>query len=503
MDWLSLVADSFVDCTCFILPPFVRAMKGQESQDDKDLAVKRMDHVRKTFGVEEFSKELQNHIEDILIQMMLRLFDPPNSNFKTSKFTRDLDPKPSEPCFTSQDILMVFEYLSASYYGESKPSVNLLLRKKDSMQRILMSLVEKIASSEQKINRLQCVRSYFFFVTFLFDNLESLQENGGRFVIREILHRVVAILKDIDVKNASDLVALDICYEIILSCSQSCFSLKYATVELGHCLYPLINVLQTYANVKNKRMDETLQLLRCLVVDGIRKGDSPEYIQSVAKLDNFPNMPQFSVLNKTISLVKVEVGCADLISTLKRFVQISRDYPHADRNGSLTNLLEVLRDKADDIASMVRSSKDTKTVLLDLMASLLHFCKHGDKNCSALAADCFGVLGPLDLNSLSLPSVLDTCSLSTSYVDVIKDFGDDYSLHQHYIVLKIMVQLLIDDNIDVCITSANCIKQALNTQSASDFLQTCDTAFTCYLTPFLPCKKKKQTKGKAKTSTPP
>ena len=169
---------------------------------------------------------------------------------------------------------------------------------------ILCNLALHVTSSQRPSERVSLIRSYYYFTTFLLENLHHLENYGGSYVIREIIYRVLYFIEENQkVTNEDNSRITYICFEILDTLCERIGSHLYVSKELSKHLCFIVSKL-IHFTMKETTSVLALKLLQYLIADSTQNEDYLEYITAVSLLQDFPSQPKFSQLNDRLIAIK-------------------------------------------------------------------------------------------------------------------------------------------------------------------------------------------------------
>ncbi|EDO25909.1 predicted protein [Nematostella vectensis] len=68
-------------------------------------------------------KVLNKNFDEVVVQLLMRMYEPPDEGSDIATFSRESDPEPNPPFFTSYAIKATLEYMTRCYPGETVVSV--------------------------------------------------------------------------------------------------------------------------------------------------------------------------------------------------------------------------------------------------------------------------------------------------------------------------------------------------------------------------------------------
>ncbi|KAJ7363432.1 hypothetical protein OS493_009586 [Desmophyllum pertusum] len=431
------------------------------------------------------------------------MYEPTSEGSDISRFTRETDPEPDPPYFTSHAIKATFDYLTSCHPG-GKSLVSLLCSNKDSIQTILLSLTSRIAETHLIHEKRRILSMYRLFVLLLLKDLPEGLGNTWVFFIRDVIYSLLRIIGDetqVRKHSRQQQVHLVVDDDLFVPCCNLIYYVCEAAVgccsqEFGSHLHVITSTLTPYALGEDERAEQALQLLNFLIVDS-----SNNLQQAIGGLDPFPDIVQFKKINKCYKQIR------------KDRTSLNEEITHfllADSSSSPMSRLEGLRllrqsiiknkDQLVDLVNLteVAHSKSTCSPVAELvhqlikLGSVLTSCEEEQaKIVQCEVANCLGDIGAVDLSTVSLgcKNKPDSFSVMSS-----KYAGDSRS-QQNAAIVILLNSYLVDKKVGVVTAAAACLKKILATPSGSDLLKKFGEAkqeqLLWYLEPFRPSKKKR------------
>ncbi|ELU13190.1 hypothetical protein CAPTEDRAFT_187870 [Capitella teleta] len=174
-----------------IFPFFSQAAKNATSEHQVKQAYKCYELVKEFIDEELVEAASNEHLEDIVVDVLLRLQD--QELMASSRKWRSLEMAPNSPALSLNMVMSTLEYLTAE-----GPLVAALGLRQDGMWRVLMSLLQEVFHTHRPHVRLRCLSAFGLFVRQLLKEFHSALSGNCAFVLRSIIHFTLLLLKPAD-----------------------------------------------------------------------------------------------------------------------------------------------------------------------------------------------------------------------------------------------------------------------------------------------------------------
>ncbi|XP_074626555.1 serine-protein kinase ATM-like isoform X2 [Acropora palmata] len=506
-DCVELIADSFCHMTACLLPCFAAPSRCADALDsmsgDEEKARKSHAHLVSILTQGVCDKILAKKFDELIVCLLLRMYEPPSEGSDISQFTRESDPEPEPPHFTSHAITATFDFLTKCHGGTSLVSV--LCNHKDNIQKILLSLTSRIAETHLAHEKRRILSMYRLFVLLLLKVLPEGLGNTWAFFVRDVVYSLLRIITDAKqvIKRprqqqqqvrfvADDDLFLPCCNLLYYVCKSA---VECCSEEFGSHLQILTSTLTPFALGEGNNAEQALQLLNFLIVDS-----SNDLREAISGLDPFPDTAKFKQINRcSRNAVKHRTSLAEEIS---HFLQADSRSEPVSRLEGLKLLRHSFAENKDQLVDLVGRGevgvgKFSSSIVADLVYDLVKLASllsnFGDDRARAVqqeVANCLGEIGAVDLSTVSLGSKRRD-SISTMTAKLPRD-----SVTQRNATIVFLLNgYLIDKKVKVVTAAASCLKKILATESGSALLKKFGDSelkqLLWYLEPFRPSKKKR------------
>ncbi|KAJ3590644.1 hypothetical protein NHX12_008594, partial [Muraenolepis orangiensis] len=498
-DWRELLADCFPRILVNILPYF--GLSGQDAQvaERREKAHKVYDLLRDAacLGKQRIDSLIQSHLADIVVELLLTLYEgaatggQQRDNLK--RFIGELDPAPNPPYFGSHVIKATLDYISSCHGANHKSLVAILSKNPISIQRILLSLCEKVAETTNGYERHRILLMYHLLVGLLLGEVEGGLGGAWAFVMRDVIYTLIhhfngSLDQCDEVSNRS----LLLCCDLLAAVCRA--ALQFCTDALDCHLQVIVGTLTAQVTGRPAISQQALSLLRFLVVENQEKLHS-----AICRLEPFPDGPEeFEELRHVQQKLKYSAGAFTLRQEIVHFLSVtSCDTLPLTRLEGLKELSRQLRQNKAEIRQLLKECHEepSESVLVKLILSLLQLCKvasnHPDgAHILEAAGSCLGELGPVDLSTIALLHGRDPL-----YTRAVALFPSGHA-QGLYVLLDCMNNALTHHSIEVKKAAGQCVKSILGTQSGADFWEQHkdqQDPLLAYLNPFRTAKRKLDT----------
>eukprot|EP00795_Rhopilema_esculentum_P013768 gene13768-4694_t len=505
--WIDLVIENFDRIVVFSLPFFACQSKRMQSGDEEKAKIQEMEAERKKAKLayeflencltkQVIDKLLLQRFDDIVIELLLRMFDPPSESSDASQFMRDTDAAPNPPHFTSYAIRGTLEYLANCH--QSKSILQVLSLKKDSCQKILLALATNITDAKSEREKVRILCAFRLLVLLIVDELQGRLGPKWAYIIRDVICRCCHWLNWHFQNGHGDTFFLCV-YQILRKLTEA--SIASLSQELGCHVFKIVNTFTKYAKHEDEKGRKALQFLRFIVLD-----NSELLKDALVNLPPFPDTLKFGPLSKRLECLKEEHYTRNIFEDFKTLYEQG-----LISNEAVKNLLQVLEKDRYLVQRFIETNKDGSKTVLAVVSCLLELaltCEQSEedetsRNLRISIAQCIGEIGPVDFHALALPS-----SKGSVTAEDQEYFGSNKSAYRYHIVFDRLNSLLTDESTEVVAAAAAALKDALHTNSGIQHLNIFDLGkgekpkFFLYCEPFKPMKIKKGSQNSQPQSAP-
>eukprot|EP00794_Sanderia_malayensis_P017373 gene17373-19112_t len=378
----------------------------QELQTEQ--AKRAYEFLEKKLTKQVIERLLVEKFDEIVIELLFTMYDPPSEGSDASQFMRESDPPPNPPFFTSNAIKETLKYLANCYQSQS--IIGVLSKRKDSIQKILLSLATRVCQARNDKVRILC--SYRLFVYLLVENFNSLGLNRA-FFVRDVIYRCCHWLNG-DIYKSPDDRAFSCVWQVLHEVVEAC--INASVEEFADHVSLILSSLAKY------KMDDNRGQKAKMMIKKLKSS-----FQNEDRLDGLlePSQLDYEVWDYFAELIQNE-------QYIQSFMQLNFD----DSSKVLAFISKLLK-----IASSLRNNADDNAT-----------------NAKIIIARCLGEIGPINCHALALPlASIDENPDDKSF------FGSNERAHQHHLVLDYLCCLQIDENIEISAVASNALKDALHT----------------------------------------
>ncbi|KAK3593829.1 hypothetical protein CHS0354_011431 [Potamilus streckersoni] len=486
----------------YILPLFA-ACTSVESASQENVK-KRTAHATACYDllIQEISQEVvENRIlmnlEDIVVNVLMCLYDHSGEkDVMSSDDIRSLDPEPNPPCYNAYITTSTLDYLTKSYSGSAKSLVEVLSKSPDSIQKVLLQLSMHLNVRHRMHEKRQCLLMYRLFVKLLLREFHNKLGGAWAFILRDIIYRLLYLIKDMTdesrIKTWEKMyrdniieLTLDLLREV---CS---VALSICSEELSKYLPQLISNLIPVAERMGGEGERAKLLLQTLVLE-----NAAILKESISALDPFPDKPLFESFRIVHQKLKYTKGPFSLQQEIDHFLKLGHQYSSSVeyRLEGLKFLNGQLSSRPQQLIQLVQECEETmsNSLLCRLVCELVEMATSKNHSVAMAAAECLGAIGPVSLNTLSLPQRVSSSNLDLA----LRAFEDSPNEQKYCRIFHCLNDCLVDESVEMVKCASQVVKGMLATKTGANFYsmyktKLADTEFLFhYLHPFRASKKK-------------
>ncbi|XP_063244550.1 serine-protein kinase ATM [Bacillus rossius redtenbacheri] len=477
-----LVMECFPETMAGLLPCLAVTSGGDHcgiTETELGIAQRLHAHLKRTLGQEAMDDLIRSRFSEVMVAVMGVLHDP--GHFAELCGFHAVLPEPCPPVFSARVVLKVPQHLQE---GCPQPDVPLLLMISrvvpDQLHRILLSLVSAVHQAPTQEDRLLAFHRYATFVDAA--SLQLAQPLGldgmTAFVTRDVCYTLMHLVAIGDGEVTS--VARAACHFFLRFCRKC---LPARGKDLSECLGAVAGHLVPLAGPQLSPLrTDALAALRCLVVD-----NEACMADAVARLDPFPEEPEFEALRAVYQRLKYKTAPFSLRDEIEHFLNAGR--------GDLTGRVEGLRhlkkqlsqrkkelcDLYEELQTLRGFSEDcAKSVVHRLVATLVDLTLSTDEQVSTEASCCLGELGPADLTTMILKPDRSRPAVAGQRDSLEELLG---------CAVEVLTRYLTDPNLTLVSASSDALYSILDTTegriAAEKQVNSSGTLKKVYLAPFL------------------
>ncbi|XP_071112563.1 serine-protein kinase ATM-like [Haliotis cracherodii] len=495
--WKQVIIDSIPNIVIHILPLFA-ASTSEEVASDREvkkrtsLASRRYDMLEKEVTSEVIDREIHANLDVIIVNILMCLHGT-----GTDEADGSCCPDPNPPSYNSYIIKSTLDYLTNSFSGSTARSlVSVLAKTQDSIQRVLLKLATSLSTEHRIQEKRRILTMYQLFVEMLLPEFASTLGGSWGFILRDVIHRLVHVIKDINTQHR-DIFVSD--HDSRLSMMETCIGLLHSisTValescpeELGKYLDCIVSTTLPLVRRRGPLQDSSQTLLNLLIME-----NTGALRDAIGQLDSFPEEYEFSNYRKVHRKLQKHAGRGSLIQEMQHTVKVLQEKQTVTEGctQTLLSLNSLFCQSRSELRTLTTDSQNSTDgpVLCQLVCELLHLTQSPCHQVALEAASCLGIIGPINLYTLSLPKKCPQPGLQ----DSLEAYQDKSDGQKYCRIFHCLNQYLVDPCITVVQRSGEVLKSMLATRLGVEFsnnykarLADKDYLFN-YLHPFK-CKKK-------------
>ncbi|XP_033740359.1 serine-protein kinase ATM-like [Pecten maximus] len=473
-NWTETLTTCIPKVVVHILPLFAATRLGEVSGDET--VQRRTAHATQCYDLlsQEATREvlettIVSKLDQIVVNILMCLYDTDTDEFIQTGVIRDMEPEPNPPCFNTYMIKSTLDYLTKSFSSNNKSLVDVLSRKHDQIQKILLELAIKLTKEHRLHDKRRILMMYRLFCKLLFKEFDSQLGGSWAFIMREVMYRLIYILKDMVSVNSPvteeaayreniACMALELLRDMCVTCMEIC------SLEFEKYLTFFVSSLVPVAGNSGIVGEEAAGLLRLVILDNyaILK-------QGIVSLDPFPDTEVFSQLLITYNRLKFAGGTFTLKQEIEHFLAVCEmTGGHSDsRIEGLQHLSQKLHSQKQEILVLGREEQDKSTdnLLCKLVCKLVHMALTSGDKVKDKVSQCLGEIGPVNMATVALPDVTELACIQ----EAKEVFSEDTYLQNYCVIFHTLNTYLVDQDVDI-VEAASCVlKSMLCTKTGVDF----------------------------------
>ncbi|XP_059177895.1 serine-protein kinase ATM-like [Physella acuta] len=376
-------------------------------------------------------------------------------------------PEPNPPFYNKDMIKITLNYLAQNFTkgGNNTTLVSVLIKVQDGLYQVLLSLATMLGCEHRTHEQIRLLLMYGLFVDMLLDELENGLGGAWASVVRDVINRLLTMLR-----VSSDLphvTSPSFEEECILAClhilNRVCKkALVICPDEMANYVHCIVDIV-AYVAVKTTAIS---QLAREIILSVISNhGESDDLKNSLAILN--PVSPSSCMQDVNLKIENLhQTREHTLINNFQEFLNVCQLMSGVPTDGLALRLHQLAAQviqhhkEVDNMAATPHGLNCLKKVVLELVRLLTS----PSQQMSGAAASCLGAIGPVDLQSLSLPQQLCVSSQATAL-----ELYKGHEFEKYCWLFHTLDSYLLDDNIEVVKTAGNILKDVMATKSGHQF----------------------------------
>ncbi|XP_053392108.1 serine-protein kinase ATM-like, partial [Mercenaria mercenaria] len=458
-----LLKDSIPYAVVHILPVF--AASKQLGQTDSSGMKKKISRatacynlLTKELSEEVVDRQIVNSLDEIVANLLMCLHDTESDVGNI----RDTNPEPNPPFYNTQTITWTLDYITSSFSGSGKTLVEILSKTTDSIQKILLELSVRLWKCHRMSEKRRTLFMYQLFTRLLLKQLHTQLGGAWVYVLRDVILRLVCLLKDITAVPLNE--GTESCYRESIAGMALELLREVCQVGVDICPKELMKYLPLLASSLVSAVEQrgevgqlTLSLLKFLILEKVK-----ELRPAIAMLDSFPDKPEFKECRTVHHKLKYAAGAFTLKKEVEHFLSAGRNHivdPDFRLEG-LKFLYEQLKSEQKELQSLAKD--DT---LCRLACELVELTKFENRDVVLQASRCLGVLGPVNLRAISLPSAPSSIGLQLA----VQCFEELPDVHKYCKIFHCLNTYLTDKSIELVQCASKVLKDLLSVKKGIEF----------------------------------
>lgn len=225
------------------------------------------------------------------------------------------------------------------------------------LDKTLLSLKNKIFEAVTNQNRIKAIHQYTFFLSLVIENMNE-NSRWRHYFIKDTIYYVINLIHNL--KNSDHI--------LTLICNFLMAFLKQIVPEFCETFCPMlqitINSLKYFYKTLDSVKELCLNMMHFLIVE-----NSCHLMESIEKLDNFPNTPEFDGIRTVHSNIRYGNRKPNLEQEINFFLQ---HHDVSTRFDSLVHLRNTLSEQKHVLKHMYDKLQDQRGFSEDCEVSLLH-----------------------------------------------------------------------------------------------------------------------------------
>ncbi|XP_060082468.1 serine-protein kinase ATM-like [Ylistrum balloti] len=473
-DWTETLTLCIPKTVVHILPLFAATRLGEMSGDETvrrrtAQATQCYDLLSQEATREVLETTIVSNLDEIVVNILMCLYDTDTDKFIQTGIIRDMEPEPNPPCFNTYMIKSTLDYLTQSFSSNNKSLIDVLSRKHDQIQKILLELAIKLTKEHRLHDKRRILMMYRLFCKLLFKEFDGQLGGNWAFIMREVMYRLIYILKDMVSVNSPvteevayreniACMALELLRDLCVTCMEIC------SQEFEKYLTFFVSSLVPIAESSGIVGEEAAGLLRLVILDNYAV-----LKQGIISLDPFPNTEVFSQLLVTYNRLKFAGGTFSLKQEIEHFLSVCEmTGGHSEsRIEGLQHLSQKLHSQKSEVLVLAREEQDKSTdnLLCKLVCKLVYMALTSGDRVKDKVTQCLGKIGPVNMATVALPDVTELACLR----EAKEVFEEDTYLQNYCVIFHTLNTYLVDQDVDIVEAASHVLKSMLCTNTGTDF----------------------------------
>ncbi|KAF7996223.1 hypothetical protein HCN44_001855 [Aphidius gifuensis] len=392
-----VIEDNFHLILNWLLATMSLKSNKQKMKYAEELFIQLKNNTNDFLNVKIFGDLLDDVFDKILIDLFQRLHD--EKHFENIYSINISFPQMIVPNYKIDIIERSIHYLTKITTEKKSLIEYLVIERPNIIQQVFLTLVKNIYNQKMIEYKLKSFHHYSYFCQFLIDEISNDYFNNiAVFTLREIIYTLIHLIQD-NIKPISELSG-----KLLLTILQLSLPSRYN--EISDFLNFIVSSLIPIARQNN--IKGIIKILNYLIVQS-----KDLLTDAIRKLDAFPNELIFDDINNTWNELKdIEGKNQNLSDKIQHFLNV---FHENNVNCSLEGILHLkneLLNRRDELKIMYNDLDNIRGFAEDCISSKIHrliyhlikLTESSDLNISLEAAQCLGILGPVDLTTMILHS---------------------------------------------------------------------------------------------------
>ncbi|XP_035828475.1 serine-protein kinase ATM isoform X2 [Aplysia californica] len=383
-------------------------------------------------------------------------------------------PEPNPPFYNQRTIQATLDYMAQNFTvaeggsGRGTSLITVLAKVPDGLQRVLLSLSTLMWCEHRPHEKARALHMYGLFVGMVLGELAQGLDGGWAAVVRDVVTRLLILLGSSLKTPSGQVVSPGFEEELILTalhilqrvCAET---MKICPDEFANYAHQIVDTVVSAVGKSEAISKAAVTLLRAVLSSS---PNNEELKASLRTLNPLPlNVPSLDELREGMDTLCGEQGLP-LVLRLQNLLQAISFMSVVPSHGLVLRLNRLTRDLLTERREVLQMAVGSEGLCLlkKVVCALLSLTEWENQPLVAAAGSCLGAIGPVDLQTMTLPAGLGNSSSSIA----METFRNQEFEKYCWLIHK-LDDCLLDKSLEVVRTAGEILQSVFSTASCVRF----------------------------------